>query len=135
MRPGPARGTSAQRDLVVDASMTDSGLATGLPSELPGTLGTIALAGAITELARDLLAEHLEQGEIAVPGKLEIVHRVPIPVGSTVLLEATVQMVEPSRVTCEVLARTSEGVAARTSYEQEIVLLDQWLARTAAAAA
>jgi predicted thioesterase len=129
MRPGPARGTTAQRDLVVDASMTDTGLATGMPGELPGTLGTLALAGAITAVARDLLAEHLEDGEIAVPGRLEIVHRVPVPVGATVLLEATVQMVEPSRVTCEVLVRTAEGVAARTSYEQEIVPLEHWLDR------
>jgi hypothetical protein len=68
-----------------------------------------------------------------VPGRLEIIHRTPIPVGTTVQLEATVQMVEPTRVTCEVLVRTSAGVAARASYEQEVVARSEWLSRIGAA--
>ena len=30
MRPGPARGTTTQSELVIDASMTDAGRATAL---------------------------------------------------------------------------------------------------------
>ena len=129
MRTGPARGTSRQRELVVDATMTDTGRATDLPDGLPPTFGTLAMADAIAALARELLAGHLDSDEVAVPGRIEIIHRSPIPVGTAVLLEATVQVVEPSRVTCEVLVRTNAGVSARASYEQEVVVRSEWLGR------
>ncbi len=129
MRPGPARGTSATAEIVVTAAMTDSGLATGLDDTLPPTFGTLAIADAIARLARTMLEEHLEDDEIVVPGRLEIIHRSPIPVGSSVQFEATVQMVEPDRVTCEVLVRTVAGVAARASFEQEVVVRSEWLER------
>lgn len=129
MRPGPARGTTAQHELVVDASMTDEGRATGPNEGMPAMFGTLAIGAAIADLARALLHEHLEVDELAVPGRLEIIHRTPVPVGTTVQLEATVQMVEPTRVTCEVLVRTTGGVAARASYEQEIVARSEWLSR------
>ena len=134
MRTGPARGTARQRELVVDASMTDAGRTTSLPDGLPPTFGTLAMGDAIAAIASELLVEHLEADEIAVPGRLEIIHRSPIPVGASVLLEATVQVVEPSRVTCEVLVRTSVGVAARASYEQEVVARGEWLERLGAVA-
>jgi predicted thioesterase len=133
MRPGPARGTTSQRELVVDATMTDEGRSTSLPATLPPTFGTLAMADAIAGMARELLTEHLEDGEMVVPGRLEIIHRTPIPVGTTVQLEATVQMVEPTRVTCEVLVRTPVGVAARGSFEQEVVAQSEWLSRVGAA--
>lgn len=135
MRPGPARGTTVTRELVIDTSMTDAGRTTDLPADLPRVFGTLAMADAIAAVARDLLADHLEGDEIAVPGRLEIIHRTPVTVGTTVQLEATVQMVEPDRVTCEVLVRTSAGVAARSSYEQEVLLRTEWLARLGAVAA
>jgi predicted thioesterase len=133
MRPGPARGTTTRREIVVDESMIDDGQATSLPASLPPTFGTLAMASAVAQMARDLLDEHLEDGEIIVPGRLEIIHRTPVPVGASVLLEATVQMVEPTRVTCEVLVRTSVGVAARGSYEQEVVAQSEWVSRIGAA--
>ena len=135
MRPGPARGTTATSELVVEASMTDAGRVTGLPEGLPQNFGTLAMAEAVATAARALLDEHLEDDEIAVPGRIEIIHRTPVAVGTTVLLEATVQMVEPDRVTCEVLVRTGSGVAARASYEQEVVPRHEWLARLGAVAA
>lgn len=127
MRIGPARGDSAQRELVVDESMTDAGRATASQPALPPTFGTLAMGDAVAGLARDLLARHLDDDDVAVPGRLEIIHRAPVPVGSSVHLEATVQMVEPSRVTCEVLVRTVAGVAARASYEQQILPRVEWL--------
>jgi predicted thioesterase len=129
MRPGPARGTTELHELVVDASMTDAGRATALTGGLPQTFGTLAMAQEIVAVARRILDPHLEDGELAVPGRIEIIHRSPIPVGASVQLEATVQMVEPSRVTCEVLVRTVSGVAARASYEQEVVSRSEWLGR------
>jgi predicted thioesterase len=129
MRSGPARGTTALRELVVDESMTDAGRATDLPEGLPPTFGTFAMADAIADLAREMLASHLEDDELAVPSRIELIHRTPVPVGADVQLEATVQMVEPSRVTCEVLVRMAGAVAARASYEQEVVSRSEWLAR------
>jgi predicted thioesterase len=128
MRPGPARGTNVRHEFVVDASMTDVGRATA-SSELPPTFGTLAIADAVAAVARDLLAEYLEEDDLAVPGRIEIIHRAPIPVGASVELDATVQMVEPTRVTCEVLVRTANGVAVRASYEQEVVLRSEWMSR------
>lgn len=115
--------------------MTDAGRATELPDGMPATFGTLAMADAVAALARELLAGHLDGDEVAVPGRIELIHRSPIPVGSSVLLEATVQVVEPARVTCEVLVRTSAGVAARASYEQEVVARGDWLARLSSIAA
>lgn len=135
MRPGPARGTTAQRELVVDASMTDAGRATGGADDLPGSFGTLAMADAVAAISRVLLEGHLLEGEIAVPGRLELIHRAPIAVGSSVQLDATVQIVEPSRVTCEVLVRTPAGVAARASFELEVVLRAEWLGRLGAVTA
>ena len=135
MRPGPARGTTAVRELVVESSMTDAGRATDLPHGLPPTFGMLAMADAIADLARELLATHLEDDEIAVPARIEIIHRAPVAVGAEVQLEATVQMVEPARVTCEVLIRTAGVVAARASYEQEVVTRSEWLARFGTVAA
>ena len=135
MRPGPARGTTAQRELVVDASMTDAGRATAAADGLPDCFGTLAMADAIAATSRELLDGHLEEDEIAVPGRLEIIHRSPVAVGTAVQLDATVQMVEPTRVTCEVLVRTPAGVAARASYEQEVVTRSEWLERMAIATA
>lgn len=129
MRVGPARGEASARTFAVDASMTDGGQATQLPPGLPAALGTLALGDAVAGLARDLLAPHLDDGEIAVPGRLEIIHREAVPVGAEVQLEATVQMVEPTRVTVEVLVRTGATVVARASYEQEVVAREDWLAR------
>ena len=129
MRPGPARGTTTSRELIVDSTMTDDGRITGTSPLLPPIFGMFAMGETIAKMANDLLVGHLEDGEILVPGRLEIIHRSPVPVGATVLLEATVQMVEPTRVSIEVLVRTAVGVAARGSYEQDVVLREAWLAR------
>jgi len=93
MRPGPARGTSTQREVVVNDDMTDAGLATGVDPGLTPSFGTIAIAQVAADTARALLLEHLEDGEVAVPGRLEIIHRSPIAVGTRTTFEATVQMV------------------------------------------
>lgn len=129
MRPGPARGTTETVEVVVDASMTDAGHATAVAQDLPPVLGSLAMASVVARVCRDLLAPHLEPQEIAVPGRIDLIHRSPIAVGATVAFEATVQMVEPTRVTCEVLLRTPAGVAARASYEQEVLPRDVWLTR------
>ena len=134
MRPGPARGTTAMAELVVEASMADAGHATEIAPELPASFGTLSMADAVARLARTVLDGHLEDDEIVVPGRLEIIHRTPIRVGAAVQLDATVQMVEPDRVTCEVLVRTDGVVAARASYEQEVVRRNEWLERLGAVA-
>jgi predicted thioesterase len=129
MRPGPARGTSSSLEVTIDASMTDAGAATSVEDGLPPTLGTLAMADIVARVARGLLEEHLETDELAIAGRIEIIHRSPVPVGTVAQFEATVQMVEPTRVTCEVLVRTPVGVAARSSYEQEVVARSEWLSR------
>jgi predicted thioesterase len=113
--------------------MADTGTATELPASVPPTFGLLAMANTFAQMARELLTEHLEEGEMLVPGRLEIIQRSPVPVGASVLLEATVQMVEPTRVSVEVLVRTAVGVAARGSYDQEVVSRGAWLDRVSTA--
>jgi len=133
MRPGPARGTTTSLELVVDGTMTDGDVTSSAPGALPPTFGVHAMARSVARVARELLIEHLEDGELLVPGRLEIILRAPVPVGATVLLEATVQMVEPTRVSIEVIVRTPAGVAARGTYEQEVVTRSAWLTRVGTA--
>ena len=129
MRPGPARGTTLTHEVTVDVSMTDPASATFPGPDLPPVFGTLSMADHAARTARALLQEHLEPEEIAVPGRIELIHRSPISVGSVVQFEATVQIVEPTRVTCEIIVRTAAGVAARAAYEQEIVARSEWLSR------
>ena len=135
MRPGPARGTTATTEVVVEPSMTDADSATAIDPALPPTFGTLAMADEVARIARTVLDGHLEDDEVVVPGRLEIIHRAPIAVGTTVQLDATVQMVEPDRVTCEVLVRNDGVVAARASYELEVVRRSEWLERLGTVAA
>jgi predicted thioesterase len=129
MRPGPARGTTRTEEVTVDATMTDETSATFHGADLPAVFGTLSMAEHAARTARALLDEHLESEELAVPGRIELIHRSPIRVGSVVQFEATVQIVEPTRVTCEIIVRTATGVAARAAYEQEIVARSEWLDR------
>jgi len=128
MRPGPARGTSAQLTLTVTGDMVDA----GREPSLPVTYGVVATAEHVARACRDLVTPYLEVGETAVPTRLEVNQRSPVAVGETVTHEATVQMVQPSRLTCEVLVRWRGVVVTRASFEQEVVPIATEAARRAA---
>lgn len=129
MRPGPARGTTHTSRVTVTGAMTDP--VEGADQDgLPRVYGVLATANDVARVCRELIAPHLEPGELAVPVRLEVVRRSTVPAGEEVELEATVQMISPSGVTCEVLVRWRDQVVVRASFEQEVVSADALRAGT-----
>ncbi len=114
MRPGPPRGATATREVVASSDV---------PADHrgPRVYSTAALASDAEQVCRSLLLPHLEADELAVGVRLELVHRAPVPVGETVVIQATVASVQPSGLTCEVMARHRGALVARGSYEQRVV--------------
>ncbi|MCC5948468.1 MAG: hypothetical protein JJT89_08430 [Nitriliruptoraceae bacterium] len=117
MRPGPPRGATDTLEVTVDAAMT----ARVDGRELHPVYGTVPLVADIERLCRRILEPHLEDGEEAVGGRLELLHRAPVPVGETVRIDATVASVGPSGLTCEFTARHAGAIVARGSFEQRLV--------------
>lgn len=115
MRPGPARGATATLSVTVDGrGVTGNG-------DGPVTYTTAPLAEDVEQVCRQLVLPHLEVGEVAVGVRLELLHRAPVPAGEEVTLTATVATVQPTGVTCEVLARHRGAIVARASFEQRVV--------------
>lgn len=128
MRPGPPRGETATLDITVDASMT----AHVAGEEIHPVYGTGALVEHIEQVCRQLLVPHLEEGEEGVGYQIEAQHRHPVPVGARVTLTATVASVGPKRLVCEVLVRHGTDIVARGSFEQRVVMLEEFQAEVAA---
>ena len=132
MRPGPARGTTQTSRVAVTGAMSDP--VEGADQDgLPRVYGVLATANHVAQVCRELIAPHLEPGELAVPVRLEVVRRATVPAGEEVELEATVQMISPSGVTCEVLVRWRDQVVVRASFEQEVVSVETLRSRSTGA--
>jgi len=121
MRPGPPRGATTTIEVVVapeQCTRVDGRADLSLYS-------TTALAADIERVCRLVLQPHLEAGETGIAAHLDLLHRAPVPCGSTVTLQATVAAVGNSLLTCEVLVRHGGTIVARGSLEQRIVALDR----------
>ena len=126
MRPGPPRGATATLSVTVDGrGVTGNG-------DGPATYTTVPLAEDVEQVCRQLVVPHLEAGEVAVGVRLELLHRAPVPRGEEVTLTATVATVQPTGVTCEVLARHRGAIVARASFEQRVVTDTAFAAEVAA---
>jgi fluoroacetyl-CoA thioesterase len=124
MRPGPPRGAAATLEVVASSDV---------PVDHPGprVYSTSALAADAEQVCRALVRPHLEPDELAVGVRLELLHRAPVPVGETVVLQATVASVQPDALTCELMARHHGSLVARGSYEQRIVRVAAFSAEVA----
>jgi fluoroacetyl-CoA thioesterase len=120
MRPGPPRGATATLEVTVTSEMT----ARVAGEEIHPVYGTAALVAHIEQVCRELLVPHLEPGEEGVGASIEVHHRAPVPVGASIVLEAAVASVGPTKLVCEVLARHAGALVARGSFEQRVVMLD-----------
>lgn len=125
MRPGPPRGTTSTLDVVVDAQMC---ITDGNDVRLP-VYSNPALVGHLEAVCRSIVEPHLEDGETAVGVAVDIRHREFVPIGETVVLEATVATVEPSRLVCEVMVRHRGTVAIRATFEHQVVPVDELRSR------
>ncbi len=117
MRPGPPRGATSTLEVTVSPEMT----AYSSQDPSPPVCGTAALASHVERICRELLEPHLEPGEEGLGAALEINSRVPVPVGETMTLTATVAVVGPAKLVCEVQVRHGGANVARGSFEQLLV--------------
>lgn len=117
MRPGPPRGATATLDVVVTPDMTAHATRTAPPP----VCGTAALCHQVEQVCRELLEPHLEGDEDGLGAALELAYRIPVPVGETMNLTATVAVVGPTKLVCEVLVRHAGANVARGSFEQRLV--------------
>lgn len=117
MRPGPPRGATTTLDVVVTADMA----AHTVESPPVAVCGTAALCRLVERICREVLEPHLESDEEGVGTALELAYRVPVPVGETMNLTATVAVVGPTKLVCEVLVRHAGQNVARGSFEQQLV--------------
>jgi fluoroacetyl-CoA thioesterase len=117
MRPGPPRGATATFDVAVTPDMA----AHAATSPPVAVCGTAALCHLVEQICREVLEPHLESDEEGVGAALELAYRVPVPVGETMNLTATVAVVGPTKLVCEVLVRHAGQNVARGSFEQQVV--------------
>ncbi|TVP69987.1 MAG: hypothetical protein EA340_06290 [Nitriliruptor sp.] len=114
MRPGPPRGATATLEVTASSDVP-------VHHPEPHVYSTASLAADAEQVCRSLLLPHLDPDEMAVGVRLELLNRAPVPVGETVVLQATVASMEPNGLTCEVVARHRGTLVARGSYEQRVV--------------
>jgi fluoroacetyl-CoA thioesterase len=127
MRPGPPRGETATLEVTVTSDMT----AHVGGEEIHPVYGTAALVQHVEEVCRQLLVPHLEPGEEGVGYAIELTHRAPVPVGAQLTLTATVQRVGLRQLVCEVMVRQGTRLAARGSFEQRVVPIEDFAAEIA----
>jgi len=105
----------------VELTVTDADTAQALGSGDVPVLGTprvLALAEAATVAAT---AARLDVGTTTVGTRVELDHRVPTPVGRTVVAEATLSKVDGRRLLFEIRVRDGETVVADGRVERVVV--------------
>ena len=105
----------------VELTVTDADTAQALGSGDVPVLGTprvLALAEAATDAAT---AARLDVGTTTVGTRVELDHRVPTPVGRTVVAEATLSKVDGRRLLFEIRVRDGETVVADGRVERVVV--------------
>lgn len=125
MRPGPEIGESATMSVTVTADMT----ARFDDEDVHPVYGTASLVRHLEQVSRRLLVPHLEPDEEGVGAAIAVEQLVPVKVGETVELTATVTEVTRRRLVTEVVARHRGEVTARGSFTQVCVDLKAWRAR------
>lgn len=124
MQPGPPRGAAE----VLEVTITPEMAATVDGEVIHEVYGTQALVGHMEQVCRNLLVDHLEEGEEGIGHHIDVTQRSPVPVGATVELTATVAQVSPQRLMCEVVVRWNGRMVARGSFDQRIVHSRDFLA-------
>ncbi|MFQ5971074.1 MAG: thioesterase family protein [Alphaproteobacteria bacterium] len=100
MKPSLTSGLSRTRQLRVDESRV-----IGFMGDKGRVYATPALVMDIETTCRDLLLEHLDEGEDTVGTRIEINHTAATPLGMEVDIAATVASIDRRAVTFEIVAR------------------------------
>ena len=88
-----------------------------------GVYSTPSLVKDIEGLCRDLLLEHLEEGEDSVGTRVDIQHLAATPEGMWVEITATVNAVDRRAVTFEVMAHDALDDVGRCTHSRFVVEL------------
>jgi len=120
-------GASASWQRRVDADMTADRW--GNPGVL--VLATPHLVGLFEAAAVRAIKDHLEPGQSSVGTHVDIHHLKATPVGYTVTLTAEVTAVDGRRLTFNVRAEDSEGLAGEGTHERVLVDLARFMQRVA----
>ena len=74
---------------------------------------------------RDLILQHLDDGEDTVGASVEIQHKKPTPLGFTVTHKVTIDNVDGRRVTCKVEVRDEIEKIATAKHTRFVVEIDR----------
>lgn len=100
-----------------------------------GVYATPALAGDIERVCRELLLEHLDEGEDSVGTRIDVQHLAATPEGMSVEITATITVVDRRAVTFAVTARDAFDEVGRCTHSRFVVELAKMKERLAAKAA
>jgi len=124
MRDALAAGVTKTDRIKVDEPRT-----IGFMGEEGRVYATPALVADIEMACRNLLLEHLDEGEDSVGTRVEIDHLAPTPLGLPVEITATVAEVKGRAVTFDVTARDSLDEIGRCRHYRFVVDVDKTKAR------
>ena len=123
-------GLTATRRITVDAPRTIDFMGDELR-----VYATPALIADIEHLCRDLILDHLDDGQDSVGARVEVDHLAPTLLGMSAEVTATVASCEGRLVTFEVSARDDVEEIARGEHRRFVVDVDKTKARLADKAA
>ena len=127
-------GRSARVELLVGEGDTAIALRSG---DVP-VLATPRLVALCEEASCNVVAEHLGTGKTTVATRLQFDHLIPVPVGSHVTAEATLERVEGRRLTFTLSASLGPadgaGLVGAGRLTRVLVDTDAFLAKAAAVA-
>ena len=130
MKQSLAAGIETTREFVVDDRRT-----IGFMGEGASVYATPALVADIERTCRDMLLEHLDEGEDSVGTRVEIDHLAATLEGMTVTISATVSGVDGRAVSFEVTADDPVDRICRCGHNRFVVDIAKTRARLAAKAA
>lgn len=116
MNPGPPRGATTTTTVAITPEMVDP----ASPDD-HAICSLEAMVTAMGKASRDLVAPHLDEGEVQVPDQATFVWRAPVPVGAEVELAATVAQVSRQDVMCEIVVRRGGRMVARGTHTQRVM--------------
>ena len=116
MKPSLVSGFSTTRRITVDRSRT-----IGFMGESGRVYATPELIRDIERTCRDLLLEHLDEGEDSVGARVEIDHLAPSLLDMWVEITVTAAEVKGRRVTFEVTARDAVDPVARGRHTRFVI--------------
>ncbi|NQU58041.1 MAG: LysR family transcriptional regulator [Rhodospirillales bacterium] len=130
MKPTLKQGVHATRKVDIDAGRTIDFMGEALR-----VYATPELVRDIEHTCRDLLLEHLDEGEDSVGTRVEIDHTGATLLGMTVSISATIKSVEGRLVTFEVIAEDNLEPVAKCSHVRFVVEISKLQQRLQAKAA